>query len=214
MQGKLHYTTGKNSLRLGADSIVVEMADMKGHKYGNFHEYYTFHQQESRTTLIPKNFFLSLWKSQGEPATFTLLDIGCNEGNLTIELLSRAVSELPSEVHCFALGVDLDDVLIQRANEKSVNTPNISFLTVDIMSRDDGDGVSLINNFCRSKNFQGFSFVSQFSITMWIHLNHGDIGLEIFLSLGAGLLSDVSNYKSVICRICVTVLTSANKHQF
>jgi hypothetical protein len=28
---------------------------------------------------------------------------------------------------------------------------------------------------------KGFSFVSLFSITMWIHLNHGDVGLRAFL---------------------------------
>jgi hypothetical protein len=34
----------------------------------------------------------------------------------------------------------------------------------------------------------GFSFISLFSITMWIHLNFGDRGLEIFLRRSVDLL--------------------------
>ena len=172
-------------------TAAFELDAMKGHKYGNFHSYYAFHAQESRTLLIPQNFFLSLWESQGQPAAFSLLDVGCNEGNLTLELYNRAVSELPAHVHCFALGVDLDPILIDRATQKTSDIPQISFQTVDIMSVEEGSGVSLIENYCIVKGISGFSFVSLFSITMWIHLNHGDIGFERFLAVGAGLLSDV-----------------------
>ena len=171
------------------------MTEMNGHKYGNFHSYYTFHGQESRSLLLPQNFFLSLWTSQGQPLSFTLLDIGCNEGNLTIELYNRAKLELPTHIKCCALGVDLDSELIDRANLKTVDVTDISFQTVDIMSKEEAYGVSLIERYCVANGIRGFSFVSQFSITMWIHLNHGDVGLETFLSLGAALLSNVRRYQ-------------------
>ena len=165
--------------------------ESKGHKFGNFHSYYTFHEQQSRTKLIPSNFFASLWKAQGSPATFSIVDIGCNEGNLTLELYDRAVAELPPHVCCLVLGIDLDSDLIGRANGKSCDISNVSFCTVDIMSEEDDGGMNLIRSYCIEKGIKGFSFASLFSITMWIHLNHGDVGFEKFLNISARLLTDV-----------------------
>jgi SAM-dependent methyltransferase len=170
----------------------MSVSDGNGHKYGNFHSYYTFHEDQSRTKLIPEKFFFSLWKLQGEPETFSILDIGCNEGNLTIEMFERAVSELPSHVCCRVLGVDLDDVLIGRAIKKAESMDSVSFYTVDIMKEDVGSGVGVIRDFCERNKLTGFSFISLFSITMWIHLNHGDIGLEKFLFKGSNLLKNVT----------------------
>ena len=165
--------------------------ESNGHKFGNFHSYYTFHEQQSRTKLIPPNFFASLWKAQGCPATFSMIDIGCNEGNLTLELYDRAVAELPSHVLCLVLGIDLDSDLIERANGKICDISNVSFSAVDIMSGEDGDEVDLIKNYFIEKGIDGFSFASLFSITLWIHLNHGDVGFEKFLNISARLLTDV-----------------------
>ena len=165
--------------------------ESNGHKFGNFHSYYTFHEQQSRTKLIPPNFFASLWKAQGGPAIFSIVDIGCNEGNLTLELYDRAVAELPSHVSCLVLGIDLDSDLIGRAIEKSCDISNVTFCTVDVMSGEDGEGIDLIKNYCTEKGIHGFSFASLFSITMWIHLNHGDVGFEKFLYSCARLLTDV-----------------------
>lgn len=164
----------------------------RGHKFGNFHSYYSFHEQKTRTKLIPDSFFLSLWRAQGQPRKFTLLDVGCNEGNLTAEIYERAISELPAHVECFMLGVDLDDALIDRAIQKNKHGLGISFQTVDIMSVDSGSGISIISDFCASRDLRGFSFISLFSITMWIHLNHGDSGLDKFLVDSARLLTNVS----------------------
>lgn len=173
----------------------MSVTDGNGHKYGNFHSYYTFHEDQSRTKLIPEKFFFSLWKLQGEPETFSILDVGCNEGNLTIELHDIAVSELPSHVCCLVLGVDIDNVLIERATKKVGSMDSVSFCTVDIMKEDAGSGVSGINDFCEKNKLKGFSFISLFSITMWIHLNHGDIGLEKFLFKGANLLTNVTRQR-------------------
>lgn len=42
--------------------------------------------------------------------------------------------------------------------------------------------------------FPGFSFVSLFSITMWIHLNFGTDGLDRFLLKSVSLLDPKSGY--------------------
>ena len=42
--------------------------------------------------------------------------------------------------------------------------------------------------------FPGFSFVSLFSITMWIHLNFGTDGLDRFLLKSVSLLDAKSGY--------------------
>jgi SAM-dependent methyltransferase len=165
--------------------------ESNGHKFGNFHSYYTFHEQQSRTKLIPPNFFATLWQAQGCPATFSIIDIGCNEGNLTLEVYDRAIAELPSHVCCLVLGIDLDSDLIARACAKSCDIPNVYFYTVDIMSEDGIAGVNLIKSYCLEKGIDGFSFASLFSITMWIHLNHGDVGFEKFLNISSRLLTNV-----------------------
>ena len=70
----------------------------KGHIFGNFHEYYTFHAVEARTKLLPPLAMWRLWVAKGRPARFLVLDVGCNEGNLTVDLYLRARRELPDHV--------------------------------------------------------------------------------------------------------------------
>ena len=65
---------------------------------------------------------------------------------------------------------------------------HVHFLTIDLM--DDSQKVhqqltSFLSKDGRDK--AEFDLVSVFSITMWIHLNHGDTGLEQFLDLVCSL---------------------------
>jgi len=91
---------------------MLEAADIVGdggHIKGNFHNYYTFHPVSQRTALIPREFFLEMWNYQGRPRDFFMLDIGCNEGDLSVELLNRAGEELGDQnCNCHMLGIDID----------------------------------------------------------------------------------------------------------
>ena len=48
---------------------------------------------------------MNLYKGQNE--VFTLLDVGCNEGDLSLELLQLARQQLPNHVRCLLIGTKL-----------------------------------------------------------------------------------------------------------
>jgi len=92
----------------------------KGHIFGNFHEYYHFHPVEARTALLPPGTLLKVWHAKGCPACFIVLDIGCNEGNLTVAMYLKARVELPSHVRVCVYGVDVDSELIAAAQQRAL----------------------------------------------------------------------------------------------
>jgi len=106
-----------------------------------------------------------------------MLDIGCNEGNLTIDLQERAAKELCDEgIEVIAIGVDIDGTLIERACQKVSSNKYVEFFQCDVMSNE-----SCIDEIMNERNIMSFDVVSLFSITMWIHLINGDDGLTKFL---------------------------------
>jgi SAM-dependent methyltransferase len=165
-----------------ADKLVGVEPD-NGHRHGNFHEYYTFHKCEDRCASLSNCFFVEMWEHTGKPLVLYLLDVGCNEGDLTHEVYKEAKKQLPDDVIIKIVGIDLDSELIVRAQQKYQGNSNIQFATVDIMEPDS------LQNFMTENKIESFSLVSCFSITMWIHMNHGDEGLIQFLKL----VGEVSN---------------------
>jgi hypothetical protein len=78
---------------------------------------------------------------------------------------------------CQVLGIDMDKVLIERANENNKNE-YLTFKCADALS---ADFQQVYSEYLKRHNRQRFDIVFCFSITMWIHLNHGDEGLKRFL---------------------------------
>ena len=72
-------------------------------------------------------------------------------------------------------GVDVDRTLIERA-EQGLASDDVKFHHVDIAK----DGEAL-NEILEQHGAERFDLVSCFSVTMWIHLNHGDDGLGAFV---------------------------------
>ena len=186
---------------------MESVLDISAHKYGNYHKYYTFHPSSARSSFFASgDMFRKLWEAQDKPRVFRILDIGCNEGNLSMDVLEQARWELPSSVVCTVLGIDIDSSLIALANEKycapkegGVVPPHIAFDAINFMDAD-ATGEFMTGYFdelnkatqsasadCNS--FRGFNVVCLFSITMWIHLNHDDTGLVDCLQRSAGLLT-------------------------
>lgn len=161
---------------------MESILNVSAHKHGNYHKYYEFHPATCRTSLMEKdNIFLKMWQSQNEPEVFSILDVGCNEGDLSVDILKLAVKELPSHVKCVVLGVDIDSSLIDLANSKYSND-TVTFKAITFM-----DPVMVSEYFTtyfKENNLTGFNFISMFSITMWIHLNHDDAGLKQFINEG------------------------------
>jgi hypothetical protein len=231
---------------------MESVLNISAHKYGNYHKYYTFHPSLTRSEIFlkySKNLFYILWKNQNYPKQFVILDIGCNEGNLSVEILNQARLQIPSYVTCILLGIDIDKNLINLANNKychhyynhdnsqnnkeidtisdvendKSNNTFIYFHAIDFMNiqltneyfiqffhmihirLNSGNNDTHIykqqqqeqelcdshqhllnqheNSQCKhndnSNNYNNnkFNIISLFSITMWIHLNHGDDGL-------------------------------------
>lgn len=78
---------------------------------------------------------------------------------------------------CKILAVDIDPDLIERAKEASTNLP-IVFECIDVLSK---DFECVCDSFLTQNSRNEFDIAFLFSITMWVHLNHGDEGLIRFL---------------------------------
>ena len=76
------------------------------------------------------------------------------------------------------LGVDLDPILIERARERNPRPDRIIFECFDFLTEDCN---RVLNEHLDRFEKSRFDVVFCFSVTMWIHLNHGDEGLVKFL---------------------------------
>lgn len=76
------------------------------------------------------------------------------------------------------IGVDLDPILIERARERNPRPDRVTFECLDFLSEDCGE---TLRRYLAQVHKTRFDVVFCFSVTMWIHLNHGDDGLELFL---------------------------------
>jgi SAM-dependent methyltransferase len=167
-----------------------------GHRHGNFRNYYNFHSCDERLNQLPITELQKRSQLEGRHEIF-ILDIGCNEGDLSVGVLNKAREAFPS-ISCSLLGVDIDPVLIERATSKFTATedrsavetakgnPRVLFKCFDILSVEFDE---YLKDYCAERGITAFDVVCCFSITMWVHLNSGDDGLERFLRKSV-LLSD------------------------
>ena len=128
----------------------------------------------------------------------TYCDIGCNEGDLTIEIIDAIARAFTGEhqtrhkrMTIIAHAIDIDHQLISRAQNKHAAsrthensvTSHVHFVCGDITNADTFD--SLCQNSSNGSvltleptvHNDQFDLISLLSTTMWIHLNHGDEGL-------------------------------------
>lgn len=91
---------------------------------------------------------------------------------LTVEFYKTCCQDLQSKV----LGIDLDEILIERAKSIKGNDGNIDFKTIDIIT-----DYEKVENYMKENNIHKFNIVNCFAVLMWIHVNYGDEGLKSFL---------------------------------
>ncbi|KAM6233379.1 RNA 5'-monophosphate methyltransferase-like [Porphyrio hochstetteri] len=163
--------------------------------YGNFPNYSRFHPPEGRVGLLPGGLLRSLFPAEARPLLG--LDVGCNSGELSVALYRHLLGLQESEgsLEQPAAGKDLnllccdiDPVLIERAQQLSPFPASISFARLDIM--DASARGPLLTSYLGRFGRSAFDIAFCMSVTMWIHLNHGDSGLMEFLSF----LSSLSKY--------------------
>lgn len=148
-------------------------------KFGNFINYYSFHNTKQRIDHLDTQMFLDPTSNED----IICLDIGCNTGELTRDVYMYLKNIYPKS-NLQILAVDIDPTLIRRAREANHNE-NIIFETADVMEE---KGYEITKKFLDSCNKKMFDITLCFSVTMWIHLNHGDEGFLKFLKY----LKDIS----------------------
>ncbi|XP_076178327.1 putative RNA methyltransferase CG11342 [Ptiloglossa arizonensis] len=150
-------------------------------RHGNFMNYYQFHPAEERVRQLPRG----VWRPAHPDRKYVGLDVGCNAGDLTFVLHEFLVNVLSSDrAEISLLGVDLDPILIERARGANPRPDRIIFECLDFVNEDCNPTLEgYLHRFEKSR----FDVVFCFSVTMWIHLNHGDKGLEEFLRKACSL---------------------------
>ncbi|XP_030050854.1 RNA 5'-monophosphate methyltransferase [Microcaecilia unicolor] len=166
--------------------------------FGNFPCYYRFHPPAARLNLLPRALLRSLFPAPTSsclPAPPLLaLDVGCNSGELSIALYRHLSLQENDSVNMGSLHIpgdlrflcfDIDSALIERAEKYNPFPGSVFYKVLDVMDSSARLAVlqPFLNGFGRSTFDIGFCM----SVTMWIHLNHGDKGLVEFLDWLASL---------------------------
>lgn len=145
--------------------------------YGNYNGYYGYRLEKNieDIRLSALTNYADLFNGM------ELLDIGCNDGSLTIALAKRFAIN-------FIVGIDIDANLIARARK------NVTYETQAIINNNDKN-VTIETKFPHNIAFKQFNYVLSndnlldleeprydtilcLSVTKWIHLNFGDDGLK------------------------------------
>ncbi|KAJ8686590.1 hypothetical protein QAD02_022384 [Eretmocerus hayati] len=143
-------------------------------RHGNFINYYQFHPAEERVRQLPRELLIPNRPGQN----FVALDVGCNSGDLTIELHKFLSENLPDR-KVSILGIDLDPVLIERAQEKNYHPELVRFECLDFLS---DNRESIVADYLSQRQVDRFDLSFCLSVTMWVHANTGDAGLEHLLT--------------------------------
>ncbi|XP_020485053.1 pre-miRNA 5'-monophosphate methyltransferase [Labrus bergylta] len=175
-----------------------DITDPGAAPHGNFINYYTFNPPEERLRLIPATLLQELRRSEAHEDTL-VLDVGCNSGDLSVALYKHLVQEPACaeesenrKVHL--LGFDLDEKLIQRAQQTNPLPDYISFIPLDITQ-----DTHQLQDYLNQHGSSHFHLCACLAVTMWIHLNHGDSSLLQMLShlasISQHLLLEVQPWK-------------------
>ncbi|KAI3369869.1 hypothetical protein L3Q82_024677 [Scortum barcoo] len=159
-----------------------EINDPGAAPYGNFINYYTFNPPENRLGLIPASLLQDLDLNSPDHRTTLILDVGCNSGELSVAFYKHLVQEPACEEESGRrkvqlLGFDLDEGLIQRAQQSNPLPDSISFIPLDVTK--DADR---LQDYLNQHGCSHFHLCLCLAVTMWVHLNHGDSGLLQVLS--------------------------------
>lgn len=151
-------------------------------RHGNFINYYDFNSVSERLKLLPTDReYWSVYQTDDENTSYLVLDVGCSAGNFTQSLYEFLCERVKKKI--IVLGIDIDPILIERANVHNQYANHVFYSCCDIINDGNDAGDNCIENHLTKYNANRFDVVSCMSITMWIHLNNGDDGLLRFLDI-------------------------------
>ncbi|GAA5874990.1 hypothetical protein JCM8547_002143 [Rhodosporidiobolus lusitaniae] len=174
--------------------------------YGNYRAYYSFRPASSASadSPAPPADALEGRLALLDPSLFRdkrLLDLGTNSGKIPLDALKHLGLAR-------ATGVDIDPLLIVDAKVQAkeqgyeAEDPRLDFLTGNFMH----DG--WFSTFEQERGQHQFDVISLFSVTKWLHLHHGDEGMQRlfralydFLPVGGIVVvepQEWDNYKSAV----------------
>ncbi|XP_076658837.1 putative RNA methyltransferase CG11342 [Halictus rubicundus] len=156
-----------------------DKTDPGASRHGNFMNYYQFHPAEERVRQLP----CGVWRPAHPGRKYVGLDVGCNAGDLTF-VLHEFLEKSLHQTEISLLGVDLDPILIERAQERNPRPDRIVFECLDFFGEESN---RTLEEYLQRFEKPRFDVVFCFSVTMWIHLNHGDKGLVEFLRKACSL---------------------------
>jgi 2-polyprenyl-3-methyl-5-hydroxy-6-metoxy-1,4-benzoquinol methylase len=120
-----------------SDEVDADLAHGGASPFGNFHQYYNFNPAAERVRHFPSRMGAHIIQTNDtnngnndnksgasslSSSELSYLDIGCNEGDLTIAVAHHLATSMHG-IPVRALGVDLDTLLIDRASHKPVTQP-------------------------------------------------------------------------------------------
>lgn len=165
-----------------AQAVTATQRNRQNHRetwpYGNYRSYYSFRAGSTGTTADADQLDGRL--ALLDPALFarkTVLDIGTNAGKVALDVVRHLGASR-------AVGVDIDPLLIDDANENAKlagTLEQVDFFEANVMQSGWFDVE-------REPRLAGIDVVALFSITKWLHLHNGDAGMRrLFSSLFAFL---------------------------
>ena len=208
-------------------AVVADSRQRGGHRVGNFPKYYDFNPVAERMKMLPDRVCdwsscYKLCENERMGEYLSVLDLGCNAGDLSLQLFERiAAAGARNKIKTILVGVDVDENLIARAQEKAVEYSDVKFVAGDVcdpslrsslcaLPREMSGGCDTEQNSALvGASARVYDITSCFGLTMWIHLNRGDSGLESFLRGIATMTSCTilieihpwKNYKSAVKRL-------------
>lgn len=174
---KMSVRKRKRTAKLEASKRVKRQKNLteENATYGNYKKYYRRRgngEDDARVQLLRHQWMTS--------PNASLLDIGCNAGELTMQVARRYKD---SKI----LGVDIDADLIKRAQQRQRDVAQ-AIITTSTTTSGYPHNVSFVTeDVCNDNAYQGvldkkYDVVMAMSVTKWIHMTTGDEGLKLFFA--------------------------------